>query len=181
MSNPDPIAAALSLLFLAFPSGVTADVKTLYLGELRRLSIDPRDALEAAQRVLHTHESSRVPTFAVILKHCRESRVDRLRAEQSEEDAQQLNDGSRRLNPSDAQHLRNWRVVVDRGIHWCGNLGTWGREHCPCFPACHDRNTPSMDSVAAKAAEVRHLPKVQRAKPPRGFSNAGDVAMGGLG
>jgi len=71
------LGAALALLFVAFPSGVTDATKTLYLGELRRLGFAPAVVAEAAQRILHTREQRTVPPIAQILRTCREVQGER--------------------------------------------------------------------------------------------------------
>jgi hypothetical protein len=77
MTQVDPLGAALALLFLAFPSGVTDAIKMTYLSELRRLGITPEVAQEAATRILHTREQRTVPPLAVILKACRQVQGER--------------------------------------------------------------------------------------------------------
>jgi hypothetical protein len=76
--TPDPLGAALALLFLNFPSGVTDAIKMTYLSEVRRLGFAPEIMAEAAQRILHTREQRTVPPFAIVLRTCREVQSEQL-------------------------------------------------------------------------------------------------------
>ena len=80
---PNPLGAALAVLFLNFPSGVTEAIKKTDLFELTRLGISPEVVTEAAQRILHTREQRTVPPLAVILKTCREVQHERVQQDSS--------------------------------------------------------------------------------------------------
>jgi hypothetical protein len=150
MSQIEPLGMALGLLFVAFPSGVTDAIKSLYLGELRRQGVAPEDAAEAAQRILHTRESRTVPPLAEILRRVAESRADRLkRVDESET----LGDGSYRLSPADAEQLRNHREMAEYGVFWCGeerNYVPLCRHGVTCnekYPDSLEQSRAALDAI----------------------------------
>jgi hypothetical protein len=139
VTTPDPIGSALALLFLGFPSGVTDDPKTLYYGELKRLNVAPVDALEAAQRILHTRESRSVPPLAEVLRRVAEARADRLKRDDDDPTR-----GMRKLTKADAEHMRNSRELAEYGVYWCGDERNYV-PMCGHGVECNDRHPDSLD------------------------------------
>ena len=85
-TNRNLLGEALALLFVAFPTGVTDAVKTLYYGELARQGFEPETVTEAAQRILYSREQRTVPPLAIILRECRIVRSEQ--SQQADEESE---------------------------------------------------------------------------------------------
>ena len=105
-----------------FPSGSNPKLLSGYLDQLRRDAIETVDLIEGVARVIHLRETRSFPPYAVILRECRNARIDRLK-EHTADDSEQWS-GPANLTPErTAEMVEEFRRLRRESRH----LRSWGR------------------------------------------------------
>ena len=169
--------ALLALLSEAFPTGDDESRRVLYIDQIRRADIDPRDLTEAVLRIIHVRESRTYPQIAEILRHAKEARVLRL-GERNDGPPLLHDEQMVKFGPFQAKEMRVWKKLAIRGVTHCDRAGWMLGETCHCNdrlterrPGCYGEGVslPEAEEKLAWAEANREIDP-RRAEWQRGVS-----------
>jgi hypothetical protein len=105
------------------------------LAQVEARHADPRDLVEAAQRIIATRQTRTVPPLAEIFKHLEAAKADRLRVE-ARDHRESLTAGMVRFGSFQQQEIRVWKELsLERNEFHCDLTG-WRDGWCDCEPTC---------------------------------------------